>query len=197
MGSWDIEEMMDEMSPPQEAVDAYPSRCSNCGHRACGFFIPNDYHEKPETERGPGVCTVCGEPFGKEDEYEDVLDVREASMIAEEVLLEDIFAEFDREEVDLESLPEPTKVDSDETSEIEVTNSTQVIVSAPDSVVVHDFLRLMSEETVEKIARELGARVEIITEENVKEVAYRFQLEELAQKLPDEAYISEEELRSR
>jgi hypothetical protein len=189
--------MIDRISAPQEAVDAYPSRCSNCGHRASDFFIPDDYHQRPESERDPGVCTVCGEPFGKEDEYENVLDVREALAIVREILMDEVFDEFDRDEVSFKHLPEPLKIDGDETSEIEVPNSTQVIVSEPDSVVVHDFLRLLSEETVEEIARGLGARIEVFEDEDVKEVAYKFTLERLAEKLPDWAYMSEEELRSR
>ena len=182
---------------PQEAVDAYPSRCSNCGHAASKFFIPKDYHEQPESERDPGICTVCSEPFGKDDPYEDVLDITEASMITQDILTEEVFTEFGRDEVDFKSVPEPYKIDGDEDAEIEKTNSILVIPSSPDSVNVHDLLDLLTQDTVENIAAEIGARIELFEEDGEEGVLYKFRLEELAEMLPDEAYMSEEELRRR
>lgn len=54
----------DMMSTDEEAMEAYPDECANCGAPADPFFVPDDYHEQPHHERDPGVCTECGFHFG-------------------------------------------------------------------------------------------------------------------------------------
>jgi hypothetical protein len=59
-----IEDFIDDMNAPDEAMEAFPDECANCGAEASPFFVPNDYHEQPHHERDPGVCTECLHHFG-------------------------------------------------------------------------------------------------------------------------------------
>lgn len=64
MDKRNVRELMDKMNAPEEAMEAFPDECANCGAGASPFFVPNDYHEQPHHKRDPGVCTECGHHFG-------------------------------------------------------------------------------------------------------------------------------------
>lgn len=64
MDETNIQELIDEMNAPEEAMEAFPDKCANCGAGASPFFVPNDYHERPHHKRDPGICTECGHHFG-------------------------------------------------------------------------------------------------------------------------------------
>jgi ferredoxin len=64
MDETNVQELIDEMNAPEEAMEAFPDECANCGAGASPFFVPNDYHEQPHHKRDPGVCTECGHHFG-------------------------------------------------------------------------------------------------------------------------------------
>lgn len=49
-------------NPPDQAVEAYPDECANCGAGADPFWIPRDYHERSDPD--PGACTECWHHFG-------------------------------------------------------------------------------------------------------------------------------------
>ena len=59
-----LEHVREMMGAPDEAIEAFPDECANCGAGADPFFIPDDYHEQPHHERDPGICTECGHHFG-------------------------------------------------------------------------------------------------------------------------------------
>jgi hypothetical protein len=153
---------------PEEAIEEYPSRCSNCGHRASSFFIPDNYHLQDEQERDPGICTICGEDFGKEDRYEDILDVREGLEITEDILNNNLSEEM---------------LDDIRTN-----------ISNPDSVVVIVEGEELEEELVDEISNRLDSEIKVYTG-NDKGYIYEFTLSELMKALPEEAYMTEDELR--
>lgn len=64
MDEQEIRDRLQEMFAGDDAMDAYPDECANCGAMADPFFVPNEYHEQPDHRRDPGVCTECGCHFG-------------------------------------------------------------------------------------------------------------------------------------
>lgn len=64
MNDRNIPTIVEAMMAPEEAVEAYPDECANCGAKASAFWIPNDYHERDPDARDPGLCTECGHHFG-------------------------------------------------------------------------------------------------------------------------------------
>lgn len=62
-----IKVLRETMNAPDEAIEAYPDECANCGADAIPFWIPDNYHELSEENRDPGICTECGHHFGTGD----------------------------------------------------------------------------------------------------------------------------------
>jgi hypothetical protein len=61
-----IDDILDDIRAPPEAMEAYPDECANCGAPACSFWVPNDYHKLSDSEQDAGICTECGHDFAGE-----------------------------------------------------------------------------------------------------------------------------------